>query len=120
MKLSRRSVQQIWKYFKETGKEPILGQNIGCPSKLDVKLEAEIVKKANMRYKFRAQMLERVIRKQYRVCISYNRIHMDIKTEDLAHEETEEKATQIDLISRSALFWMAHPEKFLLVAISQH
>jgi hypothetical protein len=34
MKVSRRRVQQIWKYFKETGKEPILGKNIGRPSTL--------------------------------------------------------------------------------------
>jgi len=36
-------------------------------------------------------MLERVIRKQYKVCISHNRIHMYLKAERLAHEEQGKK-----------------------------
>jgi putative transposase len=91
MKVSRRRVQQIWKYFKETGKEPILGQNVGRPRKPYVKQEAEIVKEAHMRYKFGARMLERVIRKQYKLCISHNRIHMYLKKEGLAREEPGKK-----------------------------
>jgi len=63
MKISRRRVQQIWKYFKETGREPILGQNIGRPRKPYVMHEAEIVKEAHERYRFGARMLENVIRK---------------------------------------------------------
>jgi len=34
---------------------------------------------AHMHCRFGARMLERVIRKQYRVCISHNRIHMYLK-----------------------------------------
>ena len=91
MKISRRRVQQIWKYFKETGREPVLGQNIGRPRKPYIKREAEIVKAAYGRYRFGARMLEKVIRKQYKVRISHNRIHMYLKELGLAHEEPGKK-----------------------------
>jgi putative transposase len=91
MKVSLRRVQQIWKYFEDAGKEPILGQNVGRPSKPYVKLEAEIVREAHSRYKFGARMLERVIRKRYKVCISHNCIHMYLRREGLARESLERK-----------------------------
>jgi putative transposase len=141
MKVSRRRVQQIWKYLKETGKEPILGQKVGRPKKPYIRSEAEIVREAHSRYKFGARMLERVIRKQYKIFISHNRIHMHLKKEGLAHEEPGKKRRRkwnryerkhslsaghidwygmkwTDLISRSALFWMMHPGRSLLVASS--
>jgi putative transposase len=91
MKVSRRRVQQIWKCFKETGEEPILGHNIGRPRKPYVKREADIVREAHSRYKFGARMVERVIRKQYKVRISHNRIHMYLKAEGLAREDPDKK-----------------------------
>jgi len=91
MKVSRRRVQQIWKFFKETGQELILGKNIGRPKKPYVKREAEIVRDAHERYKFGARMLESVIRKRYKVRISHNRIHMYLKSEGLAREEPGKK-----------------------------
>ena len=91
MKVSRRRVQQIWKSFRETGQEPVLGQNLGRPRKPYVKKEAEIVKAAHARYRFGARMLERVIRKLYKVRISHNRIHMYLKAQGLAREDPEKK-----------------------------
>ncbi|CAG0954471.1 MAG: hypothetical protein OIN86_06270 [Candidatus Methanoperedens sp.] len=29
MKISKRRVEQVWKYYSETGKEPIIGKNLG-------------------------------------------------------------------------------------------
>jgi len=44
MKISKRLVEQIWRYYSETGKEPIIGNNLGRPENpLDPK-EVEIVK----------------------------------------------------------------------------
>jgi len=63
MKVSRRRVQQIWKCFRETGKEPVLGKNLGRPRKPCDKHEAEIVRAAHARYRFGARMLEGAIRK---------------------------------------------------------
>jgi hypothetical protein len=57
MRISCRRVQQIWKYFKETGYEPVLGRNIRRPRKPFVKREAEIVREACGRYRFGALML---------------------------------------------------------------
>ncbi len=76
LKVSQRRVQQIIKQYKETGQEPILGENVGRPSKPHDKCEAEIVRVVHTRYRFGARMLEPMIWKQYKLCISYNRIHM--------------------------------------------
>ena len=65
MKVSTRRVQQILKEYRETGKEPSPGENLGLPAKPYDELEAQIVKEAHERYRFGARMLEPVIRKQY-------------------------------------------------------
>ena len=49
--------------------------------------EAEIVREANQRYRFGARMLERIIRKVYKVRISHNRIHIHLPASDLANKE---------------------------------
>jgi transposase len=69
MKISKRRVEQIWKFYSETGKEPIIAENMGRPVKtLDPK-EEEIISIAFDRYKFGARMLEknpgRVLRNAY-------------------------------------------------------
>jgi len=33
MKISTRRVEQIWKEYNKTGKEPIIGKNLGRPKK---------------------------------------------------------------------------------------
>ena len=74
--MSQRRVQQIIKQYKETGLEPVLGEIIGRPFKPYDEQESEIVREAHVRYRFGARMLEVVIRKQYKIRISHNRIHM--------------------------------------------
>ena len=92
LKISRRRVQQIWKCFKETGKEPSLGQKVGRPRKPHVKREAEIVREAHSRYKFGARMLERVIGKRYIVRISHNRERMHLKAEGFHSATSSQKS----------------------------
>jgi putative transposase len=84
MKLSRRGVEQILKSYRDTGDEPLVGTKMGPPTKPFDTHEAEIVKDAYQRYKFGARMLERIIRKVYKVNISHNRIHMYLLAADLA------------------------------------
>jgi len=91
MKVSRRRVQQIWKCFRETDREPVLGKNLGRPRKPYDKREAEIIRAAHARYRFGARMLERAIRKLYKVRISHNRIHMYLKADGLARVDPEKK-----------------------------
>jgi putative transposase len=74
IKVSQRRVQQIIKRYKESGQEPILGKKVGRPSKPYDEREAEIIRTAHARYRFGARMLEPVIRKRYKACISHNRI----------------------------------------------
>jgi len=91
MKVSTRRVQQILKEYRETGKEPNLGENIGRPPKPYDEDEAQIVKETHERYRFGARMLEPVIRKQYKVRISHNRIHMYLKSQGLAQENQKKQ-----------------------------
>lgn len=91
MRISRRRVQQIWKYYVDTGIEPVLGFNLGRPEKPFSIYEDQIVKEAYCRFRFGARMLEVAIRKSYKTCISHNRIHMYLKKEGLAHENPNKK-----------------------------
>jgi len=131
VKVSQRRVQQIIKEYRETGLEPVLGEKVGRPVKPYDEKESEIVREAHVRYRFGARMLEPVIRKQYKICISHNRIHMYLKAQGAAQEDENKQkrrkwvryerkhslsAGHIDwhewdgTISRSALSWTTHQE----------
>lgn len=72
VKVSQRRVQQIIKEYKETGQEPVLGEKVGRPRKPFTEKETEAIRAAHARYRFGARMLETVIRKQFKICISYH------------------------------------------------
>jgi putative transposase len=91
VKVSQRRVQQIIKEHKETGHEPVLGEKVGRPRKPYLQSEADVIRAAYARYRFGARMLEIVIRKQFKICISHNRIHMYLKAEGLAHEDLKKQ-----------------------------
>jgi putative transposase len=89
IKVSQRRVQQVMKEYNDTGREPVYGERIGCPSKSYDEREAQVVNAAYERYRFGARMLEHMIRKQYMVCISHNCIHMCMKARGLARESVK-------------------------------
>jgi|GEM_PF-725155 len=91
MKVSTRRVQQVLKEYRDTGEEPCPGKNLGRPAKPYDEQEAQIVKEAHERYRFGARMLEQVIRKQYKIRISHNRIHMYLKAQGLAQEDQKKQ-----------------------------
>jgi len=91
VKVSQRRVQQIIKQNKETGLEPILGEKVGRPFKPYDDQESEIVQEAHARYRFGARMLEVVIRKQYKIRISHNRIHMYLKHQGRAQDDEKKQ-----------------------------
>jgi putative transposase len=91
MKISRRRVQQIWKRYAETGREPGIGENMGRPMKIFDEGEAQVVSEAYKRFRFGGRMLEAVVRKVFKVRISHNRIHMYLKAAGLAHEDPKKK-----------------------------
>lgn len=91
IKVSTRRVQQVLKEYRETGKEPSLGENLGRPAKPYDEHEAQIVKEAHEHYRFGARMLEPAIRKRYKIRISHNRIHMYLKAQGLAHENQKKQ-----------------------------
>lgn len=91
MKISRRRVEQIWKQYKETGKEPKIGINMGRPKDPFDPVEAEIIIEAYKQYKFGARMLETIIIESYNMHIPDNRIHMHLLSEGLAREEERKK-----------------------------
>lgn len=53
------------KEYKEAGKEPVLGENVGRPSKPYLQSEVDVIRAAHARYRFGARMLETVVRKQF-------------------------------------------------------
>lgn len=63
MEISRRRINQIWKYFREHGHEPIIGKDVGRPRKPYDEREAQIVRDAHQRFKFGARMLEVILDK---------------------------------------------------------
>jgi putative transposase len=75
----------------EIGQEPVLGEKVGRPCKPYIEKEAEVIRAAHARYRFEARMLETVIRKQFKICISHNRIHMYLKAEGLAQEDEKKQ-----------------------------
>ena len=75
LKVSKRRVNQIWQEYKTTGKVPINGQNVGRPKKPLFSDEEAAVKAAYEKYRFGARMLEPIIRKEWHMIISHNRIH---------------------------------------------
>jgi len=91
MKISRRRVQQIWKSFKEHNQEPQIGQNMGRPRKPLDDQEAQVIVEAYSLHRFGARLLEMVIRKVFKKCISHNRIHMYLKVADLAHGDPKKQ-----------------------------
>ena len=66
MKISRRRVQQIWKSYAESKKEPAIGENMGGPGLFDER-EAEVVGEAYQLYSFGARMLEVAVRKVFKI-----------------------------------------------------
>ncbi len=58
MKVSRRRVEQVWKYHRDHGKEPIIDRNQTRPKKSYNPVEVLIVKEAHERLKFGARMLD--------------------------------------------------------------
>src|SRR5512136_1509113 len=91
IRVSTQSFQQIIKQYRETGQEPVIGEKVGRPTKPYDEIEAEIVRAVHARYRFGARMLEPVIRKQYKVCISHNRIHMYLKAQGAAQEDEKKQ-----------------------------
>jgi len=91
VKVSQRRVQQIIKEYKDTGQGPVLGEKVGRPRKTFIEIEAEVIRASHARYRIGARMLETVIRKQFKICISHNRIHMYLKAEGLAQEDLKKQ-----------------------------
>ena len=84
IEISSRRVNQIWKYFREHGREPIIGKGVGRPRKPYDEREAQIVRDAHQRFKFGARMLEVILDKMYNVAIPHNRIHMYLLSQGLS------------------------------------
>ena len=91
MKVSRRRVEQIWKYFQDEGHEPIIGESVGRPRKFFDEKEALVVKEAYLQFKFGARMLEVVIKKVYKLKIPHNRIHMYLLSRGLSAQDPKKQ-----------------------------
>ncbi|MEA2035329.1 MAG: response regulator [Euryarchaeota archaeon] len=72
--VSKRRVEQIWKQFRDTGEEPVIGKKTGRPEKPPDPGEMEIVRKAYLQHKMSAKKLESFILAEYNINIPYKRI----------------------------------------------
>jgi putative transposase len=84
VEISCRRVGQIWKYFRDHGHEPIVGNDVGRPRKPYDELEAQLVRDAYQHHRFGARMLEVILNKMYNVRIPHNRIHMYLLAQGLS------------------------------------
>lgn len=91
MKISKRRVNQILREHRLTGKEPVVGQNMGRPRIPLCSEEEKIVAEAFHEYRFGARMLEPIIRKKWHVLISHNRIHKYLLKLGKAKENVNKK-----------------------------
>ena len=74
-KVSIRRVNQIYTQYLHTGEIPVVGKNIGRPSKPFEDWEISLVKQAYEKYRTSADTLERIILRDESKQISHNRIH---------------------------------------------
>jgi putative transposase len=86
--ITRRRIDQIWKYYQDHGENLPIGQNLGRPRKPFTDDESKIIEEAFRKYKFGARMLEVIIRVGYKKHISHNRIHQYLKDHGYARSES--------------------------------
>ncbi len=91
MKVSKRRINQIWKEYRDTGVEPVVGKKMGRPPVPLTSEEERIVKEAYEMYRFGARMLEPIIRKEWHYVISHNRIHKYLLKLGYAKENVKKK-----------------------------
>lgn len=84
-------MNQIWREYNTTGILPINGQNVRRPKKPLYSDEEAIVKEAYEKYRFGARMLESIIRKEWHMIISHNRIHKYLLKLGYASENERKK-----------------------------
>lgn len=75
LKASVERTYQIWKKYKETGKVPEMGKNIGRPKKSISKDIIRIVKQTYERYYVCASRLTKLIKKDYNVHVPHYTVH---------------------------------------------
>jgi putative transposase len=73
--ISIRRVNQIWKYYQETGMVPEIGKQSGRPKRKITEQEVGYVKNAYDRYRVSASALEKLIERDHGVHIPHNHIH---------------------------------------------
>jgi len=70
-----RRVNELWKRYKETGKIPELGKNIGRPPRPILPEEERMVREAYGKYKVCASRLRQIIHRDYNLDMSHHHIH---------------------------------------------
>lgn len=89
--ITRRRVDQLWKQYRETGIIPLIGEMMGRPKKPVTPEEFGVIDQAYQRFRYGARMLAQLIRKDYAVNISHNRIHRYLMDRGLAKAETSKR-----------------------------
>lgn len=73
--ISIRRINQIYAYYLQNEEPPAIGRRMGRPNRPITNAEVTIVKKAYAKYRVSASTLEKIIKRDYEITISHNRIH---------------------------------------------
>ena len=73
--ITKQRVYQVWNIYQLTGEPPVIGKRTGRPPRPILDSERELVREAYARYRVSADMLERLIERDYDVHLPHNHIH---------------------------------------------
>jgi len=104
-----RRVNQVWKEYKERGKIPEIGKNVGRPPKLIREWEIKLVKEAYNKYRVCASILMKCIERDYWKHINHNRIHKIMVKLKLAKKKEKKHIRKKD--------WIRYERRHSLTAV---
>lgn len=82
--ISVRRVDQIWRYYLQTGRMPEIGKNVGRPRRIIMEEERKMVRQSYEKYRVPASVLEKMIEREHSIHIPHNHIHKIMLEQGLA------------------------------------
>ena len=107
--ISIRRINQIYAYYLQNKELPVIGRRMGRPNRPITQEEIAIVKKAYAKYRVSASTLEKLIKRDYDVTISHNRIHKIMITNNLAIPLKKKYTRKKD--------WIRYERRYSLTAV---
>lgn len=107
--ISVRRVDQVWRYYLQTGSMPEIGKNVGRPQRAILEDERKMVKEVYAKYRVPASVLEKMIERDNRLHIPHNHIHKIMLEEGLAKPKKNKDIRKKD--------WIRYERRHSLTAV---